>query len=97
LKVTEDIEKLKRVDAKIKSAKENFHATSMSLNDFVFVKPPVSVPIVLQSTVITLSFLLFEISEVTMAAMRKNHTGQRQRSNDSFTPPTPGSAVRQVA
>ena len=32
-----------------------------------------------------------------MAAMRRNHTGQRQRSNESFTSPTPGSAVRQVA
>jgi hypothetical protein len=69
----------------------------MSLNDFVFVKPPVSVPIVLQTTVITLSFLLFEISEVTMAAMRRNHTGQRHRSNESFTSPTSGSAFRQVA
>ena len=32
-----------------------------------------------------------------MAAMRRNHTGQRQRSNESLTTPTLGSAVRQVA
>ena len=48
----EDIEKMKKVDAKMMkidivyfgeknhNAKENFHATSMSLNDFGFFKPP---------------------------------------------------------
>ena len=106
----EDIEKMKKVDAKMmkidivnlggkksKDLKITFMPLPCPLMILFFSSRLFLYPQFFSQLLLLCHFYYLKITEVTMAAMRKNHTGQRQRSNESFTSPTPGSAVRQVA